>query len=70
MKIGRTIENDYLLEMLGIVKRYPGVNALKGINFRVKRNTVHCLIGENGAGKSTLIKILTCAERMTQGKIY
>ena len=39
-------------------------------DFSVTRGTVHCIIGENGAGKSTLIKILTCAEKMTDGVIY
>ncbi len=63
------MQSDHILEMRGIVKKYPGVTALKGVDFFVKRNTVHCLVGENGAGKSTLIKILTCVERMTQGAI-
>lgn len=61
--------DDYILEMRGIVKQYPGVRALKGVDFKVRRNTIHCLVGENGAGKSTLIKILTCAEKMTSGEI-
>ena len=60
---------DYILEMRGIVKQYPGVMALKGVDFLVERNTVHCLVGENGAGKSTLIKILTCVEHRTEGEI-
>ena len=60
---------DCILEMRGIVKQYPGVTALKGVDFSVERNTVHCLVGENGAGKSTLIKILTCVESMTAGEI-
>ena len=60
---------DCILEMRGIVKQYPGVMALKGVDFSVERNTVHCLVGENGAGKSTLIKILTCVEHMTAGEI-
>ncbi len=61
--------SDTLLEMRHIVKKYPGVVALKGVDFLVRRHSVHCLVGENGAGKSTLIKILTCAERMTEGEI-
>ena len=60
---------DPILEMRGIVKQYPGVTALKGVDFAVERGTVHCLVGENGAGKSTLIKILTCVEHMTEGSI-
>lgn len=63
------MQNDYILQMRGIVKRYPGVVALKGVDFAVRRNRVHCLVGENGAGKSTLIKILTCVERMSEGEI-
>ncbi|MEG1843602.1 MAG: sugar ABC transporter ATP-binding protein [Clostridia bacterium] len=63
------MDTAYILEMKGIVKKYPGVTALKGVDFRVRRNAVHCLVGENGAGKSTLIKILTCAESMTDGEI-
>ena len=60
---------DAILEMRGIVKQYPGVTALKGVDFSVERGSVHCLVGENGAGKSTLIKILTCVEHMTEGSI-
>jgi ribose transport system ATP-binding protein len=63
------LAEDFILEMKGIVKQYPGVLALNGVDFKVRRNTIHCLVGENGAGKSTLIKILTCAERMTSGEI-
>lgn len=58
-----------ILEVRDIVKQYPGVRALDSVSLSIKRNTVHCIIGENGAGKSTLIKILTCAETMTSGEI-
>ncbi|NLF26863.1 MAG: sugar ABC transporter ATP-binding protein [Clostridiales bacterium] len=63
------MQGETILEMRGIVKQYPGVTALKGVDFSARRNAVHCLVGENGAGKSTLIKILTCVERMTEGSI-
>ena len=50
--------NEYVLEMSGIVKEFPGVRALKGVELRVRPGTVHALLGENGAGKSTLMKCL------------
>jgi len=50
--------SDLILEMKGITKTFPGVKALDNVNFSVKRNQIHALVGENGAGKSTLINIL------------
>ena len=52
-----------------MVKDFPGVKAVNDVSFDIKRNTVHCLVGENGAGKSTLIKILTGAHARTSGTI-
>ncbi|QPB42516.1 sugar ABC transporter ATP-binding protein [Rodentibacter haemolyticus] len=50
--------SPYILEMRRVSKTFPGVKALDNINLKVKRGTVHALMGENGAGKSTLMKIL------------
>ena len=50
-----------LLQMTGIVKEFPGVRALDGVDLDVRAGEVHCLLGQNGAGKSTLIKVLAGA---------
>jgi ABC-type sugar transport system ATPase subunit len=56
-----------LLEVKGISKAFPGVQALKDVDFEVYPGEVVALIGENGAGKSTLIKILSGAYRSDAG---
>ena len=53
------MQPDYILEMRGITKLFPGVRALADVDFEVTRGHVHALVGENGAGKSTLIKIIS-----------
>ena len=60
---------ENVLEIRDLVKDFPSVRAVNDVSFDIKRNTVHCLVGENGAGKSTLIKILTGAYQRTSGKI-
>lgn len=60
---------ENIIEVRGLCKSYPGVHALKDINFDIRRGTVHCVIGENGAGKSTFIKILTGAEQASSGQM-
>ena len=61
--------SEYVLEMKGIGKDFPGVRALDDVSFNLKAGEIHCLIGENGAGKSTLIKCLGGIHMPDQGEI-
>ncbi len=58
-----------ILEVRGLVKEYPGVKALQGVDLDVKAGEVHCVLGPNGAGKSTLIKCVSGAVAPTAGEI-
>lgn len=61
--------SNYILEMNGISKSFPGVKALQDVSLKVKSGEVHCLMGENGAGKSTLINILAGLLEKDTGEI-
>src|SRR3954466_12329345 len=62
-------DGEALLEMRGISKRFPGVQALSAVDLDLRGGEVLALLGENGAGKSTLIKVLGGAERPDSGTI-
>src|SRR5467141_2660 len=58
-----------VLEMKAISKRFPGVQALSAVDFRLFAGEVHSVMGQNGAGKSTLIKVLTGVHPADSGRI-
>lgn len=57
-QLNDSVFREYLLEMSGINKSFPGVKALDNVNLKVRPHSIHALMGENGAGKSTLLKCL------------
>lgn len=62
-------DDGTVLEARNIVKTYGGTQALKSVNFQIRKGAVTTLFGENGAGKSTLMKILSGVEQPTSGQI-
>ena len=61
--------SEFLLEMRGVCKSFPGVKALDHAQLRLRPGTVHALMGENGAGKSTLMKCMFGIYTMDEGEI-
>ncbi|MDR2435217.1 MAG: sugar ABC transporter ATP-binding protein [Treponema sp.] len=62
-------DSEYILEMKNIVKTFPGVKALRGVDLKVRRGEIHAIMGENGAGKSTLMKCIIGLHAPTSGQI-
>ena len=58
------------LELKKISKFFPGIKALQSVDFNLKQNSIHALLGENGAGKSTLVKILCGVYQPDEGSIH
>ncbi len=63
------VAENVVLQMRNIHKSFPGVRALQGVDFTLRKGEVHALMGENGAGKSTLIKVLTGVYSKDEGKV-
>ena len=63
------MDQNTLLVMEHVDKQFPGVIALKDVQFSLRAGEIHALLGENGAGKSTLIKVLTGVEHMDNGTV-
>ncbi|HIW21346.1 MAG TPA: sugar ABC transporter ATP-binding protein [Candidatus Dorea intestinavium] len=62
--------SEYILELQGITKIFPGVKALNNVHFQLKHGEVHALMGENGAGKSTFIKVITGVHTAEEGEMF
>ncbi len=60
---------DYVVEMKGIVKTFPGVVANDNVTFQLRPGEIHALLGENGAGKTTLMNVLYGLYRPDKGEI-
>ena len=52
------MEQDYIIEMLGITKEFPGIIANDNVTLKLRKGEIHALLGENGAGKSTLMSVV------------
>ncbi|MBK5240632.1 sugar ABC transporter ATP-binding protein [Clostridium sp.] len=63
------MNNNYILELRDVVKKFSGVTALNNVHLEIKKGEIHALCGENGAGKSTLMKIISGAQNATSGQI-
>lgn len=61
---------EYVLELRGITKIFPGVKALNRADFQLLPGEIHALMGENGAGKSTFIKVITEVHKAEEGVMY
>ena len=62
--------SEYVLELKGITKIFPGVKALNNVNFQLRPGEIHALMGENGAGKSTFIKVITGVHKAEEGQMF
>ncbi|TDC33365.1 sugar ABC transporter ATP-binding protein [Micromonospora sp. 15K316] len=63
------VAGEVVLRLTDVVKTFPGVRALDGVQLEVRAGEVHCLLGQNGAGKSTLIKVLSGVHRPDTGQV-
>ncbi len=63
-------DSDIILETRALTKEFKGFVAVKGVNIKVRRGTIHAIIGPNGAGKTTCFNLLTKFLQPTSGEIF
>jgi branched-chain amino acid transport system ATP-binding protein len=63
------VSDEYVLVTEGLTKEFAGFTAVRDVNLRVKRGSIHALIGPNGAGKTTCFNLLTKFLNPTRGRI-
>ena len=68
--IDNKANNNYVIEMRNITKKFPGIIANDNITFQLRKGEIHALLGENGAGKSTLMSVLFGLYQPEEGEIY
>ena len=61
--------SEFVIEMKGVTKIFPGTKALDNVDLSIKQGEIHALLGENGAGKSTLMNCLVGQYIMDEGEI-
>jgi branched-chain amino acid transport system ATP-binding protein len=62
--------DDLILETQGLTKEFSGFTAVQAVDLKVRRGTIHALIGQNGAGKTTVLNLLTKFLEPTTGRIF
>ncbi|HSM23794.1 MAG TPA: sugar ABC transporter ATP-binding protein [Anaerolineaceae bacterium] len=69
MTIETLVSTEKVLIMSNVIKTFPGVQALRGVDFEVSQGEIHGLVGKNGAGKSTLVRVLMGLQDFDEGSI-
>ncbi len=64
------MQEEYIVEMRHITKRFPGIVANSDVSIQIKKGEIYALLGENGAGKSTLMSMLFGMYEPDEGEIY